>query len=557
MNRRKWTDWLRRVCGTRSTTLAVCLVVCAALQEGCAGEAGYDVDESGGLELGTARLAAAGDPPPLSQVAVPQPIGGDIVDQAAAIRLGKALFWDIQVGGDGQTACASCHFIAGADNRVINTINPGPNGVFQSGGVTGPGQTYNRKTVGENTDDIVGSQGVVGAIFTAIDPNAANAADQCTPDQTAPFFANRRVTGRNSPSVIGAVFFRDNFWDGRANNRFNGKNPFGNTGNNTEGSFVNIENASLASQSVGPPNNEVEMSCLGRAFNGSGSLAAKMLARTPLGKQLVSPTDSVLGSLSKSPANGLNTTYQAMITAAFGATNGANAQAQFSRFWGQAVQAYEATLIPDQTPFDRFLAGNNNAMTSSQKEGWEAFKGDGGGPGDRSCFSCHAGSELSDATVSYAAANGLVNVDGGDQGFHNIGVRPTAEDLGRGATGPGGVKWSVSNSNFDRGAFKTPSLRNVKLNAPYFHNGGVATLAEVFEFYRDGGFFENNGSFSSQMDDLNTSGGDREVMVDFLTNALTDCRVEKRRAPFDGPALPLPNGTALSAVGANGTGSCP
>jgi hypothetical protein len=90
--------------------------------------------------------------------------------------------------------------------------------------------------VGENTDDIVGSQGVVGAIFTAIDPNAANAADQCTPNQTAPFLANRRVTGRNSPSVIGAVFYRDNFWDGRANSRFNGKNPFGNTSNNTEGS---------------------------------------------------------------------------------------------------------------------------------------------------------------------------------------------------------------------------------------------------------------------------------------------------------------------------------
>jgi hypothetical protein len=48
---------------------------------------------------------------------------------------------------------------------------------------------------------------------------------------------------------------------------------------------------------VGPPNNDVEMSCTGRAFNGSGSLAAKMLARTLLGKQLVSPTDSVLGSL--------------------------------------------------------------------------------------------------------------------------------------------------------------------------------------------------------------------------------------------------------------------
>jgi hypothetical protein len=97
MNRSKWVDWLRRSCRTLSLTLGVC----AALQQGCAGEAGYDVDGAAGLELGTARLAAAGDPPPLSQVAVPQRIGGDIVDQAAAIRLGKALFWDVQVGGDG------------------------------------------------------------------------------------------------------------------------------------------------------------------------------------------------------------------------------------------------------------------------------------------------------------------------------------------------------------------------------------------------------------------------------------------------------------------------
>src|SRR6266567_4745497 len=60
---------------------------------------------------------------PLSSVAVPMPIGGDIVDQAAAVRLGKALFWDIQLGGDGQTACATCHFHGGADNRTFNTLN--------------------------------------------------------------------------------------------------------------------------------------------------------------------------------------------------------------------------------------------------------------------------------------------------------------------------------------------------------------------------------------------------------------------------------------------------
>src|SRR5262244_3670424 len=79
---------------------------------------------------------------PLSSVAVPMPIGGDIVDQAAAVRLGKALFWDVQLGGDGQTACATCHFHGGADNRTFSALNPGPDKIFASGGVTGPGQNF-------------------------------------------------------------------------------------------------------------------------------------------------------------------------------------------------------------------------------------------------------------------------------------------------------------------------------------------------------------------------------------------------------------------------------
>lgn len=488
------------------------------------------------------------DPVPLGAVPVPQPIGGDIVNQAAAIRLGKALFWDIQAGGDGQTACASCHFKAGADDRRRNTIHPGPNGSFQE--VSGPGQLWD----GSNlfSDDIVGSQGVVRTNFTGINPDSNVAADICTTVSDPQFLLNRRVTGRNTPPAIGAVFFRDNFWDGRANNRFNGKNPFGNTGNNTEGNFVDVQNASLASQAVGPPNNDVEMSCAGRTFNGTNSLAAKMLARTPLGKQLVSPTDSVLGSLSRSPANGLNTTYTDMVAAAFGATLAANAQNQFSRLWGQAIAAYEATLIPSDTPFDRFLAGNTSAMTSSQREGWAAFKD----PNRANCFGCHAGSELSDATVSFAALKGLINVDGGDQGYHNLGLRPTSEDLGRGGTGPNGVSWSVSGSSFDRGAFKTPALRNIKLTAPYMHNGSLATLEDVVEFYDDGEIFRNP-ELSSQFRAVDLSRRSKDELIDFMTNALTDCRVEKRRAPFDHPSLPLPNGTALAATGAAGIGSCP
>lgn len=500
-------------------------------------------DEDKNMSLGEAT-----SPAPLSTVVVPQPVGGDIVDQAAAIRLGKALFWDVQAGGDGLTACASCHFQAGTDSRRTNTIAPGPNGLFQA--VAGPGSTWNPASF--RFDDIVGSQGVARAAFVSINADPSVAADVCSAQTDTVFADQRRVTGRNTPSAVGAVFFRDNFWDGRASQNFNGKNPFGTTGNNLEGAFTSISNASLASQAVGPPNNDVEMSCAGRGFNGPGSLAAKLLARRPLDKQLVSSTDSVLGALARAPQTGLSVTYQQMIVDAFGPTLAADAENQFSRFWGQAIAAYEATLIPDQTPFDKFLAGNTSAMTKRQRAGWNAFRD----PEKANCSGCHAGSELSDATVSFAATKGLINLSGGDQGFHNLGLRPVDEDLGRAGQGPQGVPWSVSGSVFDRGAFKTPGLRNVKLTAPYMHNGMFATLADVVRFYKDGAIFEGP-SVSPQFELISVSGGDIDALVDFLTNGLTDCRTEKRRAPFDGPALPLPNGTSLPATGAQGTGSCP
>jgi cytochrome c peroxidase len=238
------------------------------------------------------------------------------------------------------------------------------------------------------------------------------------------------------------------------------------------------------------------------------------------------------------------------MAAAFGPELGSEAEAQFSRLFGQAIAAYEATLIPDQTPFDRFLAGEGNALTASEQAGWAAFNG------DAQCSSCHAGSELSDATLSFEELNGDFNLDGGDQGFHNLGVRPTDDDLGRAGTGPGGAPWSESGSGFDRGAFKTPALRNVALTAPYMHDGGISTLAEVVDFYDHRGFFENPEQ-ARLLHQIKIRGEERQPLVDFLSHALTDCRVQQERAPFDHPSLPLPNGVALAAVGNEGIGPCP
>jgi cytochrome c peroxidase len=525
-------------------TLIVAGAVLCALGAWCDAGCGGDVQRE---SLGSNAQPVEGLQP-LASVPVPEPRGGQIVDKQAAIVLGKAFFWDQQVGSDGTTACASCHSTAGADPRRFNIVSPGPNGRFEACGTTGRSQlTTACDSVG---DDRLGSQGVVASTFSSIASDTNDGVDVCTPSPAEPFRTARQVTGRNTPSVVGAVFYRDLFWDGRANHTFNGVDPFGETRNALEPALLAMGNGGLASQATGPANDSVDMACAGRAFNGPNSLAEKLLARRPLGLQRVSRQDSVLGRFSAAPNRGLTTTYRALLIAAFGPAAVDDAINKFSTFWGQSIQAYESTLIPNDTPLDRYLNGNESALTANQKKGLDRFTG------KAACAKCHSGPELSDATVSAFAKRGAFNEDGGDQGFHDIGVRPTAEDPGRAGRGPGDGPFSTSNAASDNGAFKTPQLRNVKLTAPYFHNGGKPTLKSVVEFYNAGGDFANPEK-SRRMKRLGLDGRDVDAIVDFLTNALTDCRTEKERAPFDHPSLAMPDGPTLPAVGADGTGACP
>src|SRR5437899_9925806 len=95
-----------------------------------------------GLLFMDARVVRAdGDLAPLSSVGVPKRTGGTIINNAAAIKLGRALFWDEQAGGDGRIACATCHLHIGADNRTPNTLHPRPDAIFAGCGVTAHGQT--------------------------------------------------------------------------------------------------------------------------------------------------------------------------------------------------------------------------------------------------------------------------------------------------------------------------------------------------------------------------------------------------------------------------------
>ena len=185
-------------------------------------------------------------PGSLKQTPVPEPanLAQFVKDKQTAIALGKALFWDMQVGSDGVQACASCHFRAGADPRSRNQVSPGgkhtadtafdfpPNtqltaGDFPLHQLADPGDRHS--FVLRSTNDVVSSQGVSLARFEGVRRGASS--DRLTTMEDTVFNINgvntRRVEPRNTPSVINAVFNYRNFWDGRADNIFNGVNEFG------------------------------------------------------------------------------------------------------------------------------------------------------------------------------------------------------------------------------------------------------------------------------------------------------------------------------------------
>lgn len=118
----------------------------------------------------------------------------------------------------------------------------------------------------------------------------------------------------------------------------------------------------------------------------------------------------------------------------------------------QALDAYVRSLTTPNSPFDRYAAGDRGALTDAQKRGLMLFVG------KADCTMCHRGPNFED-----------------DQ-FHALGVK--GDDPGR---------FKVTGAEADRYAFKTPTIRNVELTAPYMHNGSLTTLRDVIDFYDAGG----------------------------------------------------------------------
>jgi cytochrome c peroxidase len=247
----------------------------------------------------------------------------------------------------------------------------------------------------------------------------------------------------------------------------------------------------------------------------------------------------------------------------------------FALFFGLAMQLYEATLVSDHTPLDQFLEGDSRALTAQQQEGLRLFQ-------DTTtvrCINCHGGAEFTHASVRNVEPNRLFRRAPNilDNGFFNIGVRPTFEDLGVGGNDPFGTPLAearlASQGRFDDqnldpplsssnipgvdGAFKAPGLRNVELTAPYFHNGGQSTLAQVIDFYSRGGDFQpihGREGENRPLSTLNLSPESKAALVAFL-KALTDERVRSRRAPFDHLELFVPDGHPGDSVAVTDDGT--
>lgn len=651
-----------------------------------------------------------GDLAALSDSDLPEIPGIDdfIIDHDLAVVLGKAFFWEMYSGNNGQ-ACASCHFHAGTDRRIQNTLHPGgrDTAFFQGDAMRLQEPLFDPTRSGFpgganyilsehdfpfhdkadpadrdsptlfDTDDVLGSQGVLNAEFHSLELDGRSRIGEdpgdnvdCEPvgdlifnvgDDFHPDTRVRRVTPRSTPTMINAALNHRNFWDGRANHVFNGVNPFGRRdgdarvwkvtgrGRTPTPVIIRVENSSLASQAVGPPLSLSEMSCgasgVNRAF---AHIGLKLLPRPALENQRVHAEDSALGVLRNAGGLGLAMTYRQLVRGAFDpawwdaptwTTCGQGTvrtalphshneegqecfdmmEANFSLFWGLAIQAYEFTLLSGATRFDTFVrevlaSGASEALTAAELRGLHLFVTDG------KCIECHAGAALTSASVAQIEAVGVIRraamglSDGPalqDEGFFNIGVQHRGDsglgllahplappngpplsfsaqyvqgiadrDFARdGSDNPGGRALLPDPCRFEealteadlpgpdiarcpddaatlnpefgsddllglpiavQGAFKVPGLRNVAFTGPYMHNGGMATLDQVIEFYNRGGDIMSS-ELADNIEPLDFTETQQADLAAFL-RALTDERVIYRRAPFDHPELFIAHG---------------
>jgi cytochrome c peroxidase len=153
----------------------------------------------------------------------------------------------------------------------------------------------------------------------------------------------------------------------------------------------------------------------------------------------------------------------------------------------KAIASFERTVLSGNAPFDKFKAGDTNALSASAQRGLKLFTG------KARCSACHAGPNFT------------------DDSFHNIGVgiKAPMPDLGR---------YVVTKVEGDKGSFKTPTLREIDRHAPYMHDGSMKTLEEVVDHYDKGG--TPNPQLDEEIFPLKLTPAEKADLITFLKEGL-------------------------------------
>ncbi len=162
----------------------------------------------------------------------------------------------------------------------------------------------------------------------------------------------------------------------------------------------------------------------------------------------------------------------------------------------KAIATYERTVVSSKAPFDRWVGGDENAISQSAKRGFVLFNG------KANCAACHSGWNMT------------------DHSFHDIGLK--TEDVGRAAL--------LGDLPELRHTFKTPGLRNIVERAPYMHNGSLATLRQVVDHYADGVI--RRPSLSDDIRPVKLSEQERQDLVALMLTLSSDDE------PVELPVLP-------------------
>jgi cytochrome c peroxidase len=361
--------------------------------------------------------------------------------------LGKMLFWDEQLSSDGSVACGTCHRPAqgGADPRVGR--NPG----------------VDKGTI----DDVLGSPGIVSLDHAG------------RPEPNSRFGGGPQVTPRAAPSNFGALWAEELFWDGRARSRVT--DPL--TGATAIARGGALENQVLAALVASG-----EMAKRDRSWSdvtGTIERARPLALATDLPKDVET-------------ARAARPTYPALFEAAFGDAKITPVRVAF------AIAGYERTLVSDHTPWDRYEAGDSEAIVGRALDGWRALQA-------FHCTACHTPPQFT------------------NNEFFEIGVRRAALDLGR---------QLVTHAAADAGDMKVPTLRNAALLPRFMHTGEFANLGAAVTFYiNPPALPERDGIPGFGLYTFNMSQIDVADIREFIERALVDPRVRNETFPFDRPTL--------------------